>query len=277
MSVLFTPLRFREVELRNRIAMSPMCQYSSPDGAPTDWHLAHLGARAVGGCGLVIVEATAIAPEGRISPRDLGIWEDQQVPAFRRAASFLKAHGAVPGIQLAHAGRKASTRVPWEGSGTVPESEGGWAAVAPSALPFDEHHATPRELSVPDLEALVACWTAAARRAEAAGFEVVELHMAHGYLLHQFLSPLTNRRSDDYGGSVQNRMRFPLEVVRAVRAAWPARLPLLVRISCTDWVEGGWDLASSVELAGRLKDLGVDLVDCSSGGTVPGARIPVGP
>jgi 2,4-dienoyl-CoA reductase-like NADH-dependent reductase (Old Yellow Enzyme family) len=277
MSMLFAPLRLREVEVRNRIAMSPMCQYSSPDGNPTDWHFVHLGARAVGGCGLVIVEATAVAPEGRISPRDLGLWDDRQVPEFRRITSVLKAHGTVPGIQLAHAGRKASTRVPWEGSGAVPLAEGGWSVVAPSALPFDEHHAPPRELAVSDLAALAERWAAAARRAEAAGFEIVELHMAHGYLLHQFLSPLANQRSDEYGGSLPNRMRFPLEVVRGVRAAWPAHLPLLVRLSCTDWVEGGWDLASSVDLAFRLKELGVDLLDCSSGGAVPGARIPVAP
>jgi 2,4-dienoyl-CoA reductase-like NADH-dependent reductase (Old Yellow Enzyme family) len=277
MSVLFSSLTLRGVAFRNRIFVSPMCQYSSNDGLPTDWHLVHLGSRAVGGAALVMVEATAVCPEGRISPFDSGLWSDQHAQAFRRITAFVKDQGAVPGIQLAHAGRKASTRRPWQGGGPVGIEEGGWQTVAPSPLPFSDGYPTPHELTVAGIEAIRGMFAAAARRALEAGFEVVELHMAHGYLLHQFLSPLTNTRTDGYGGSPENRMRLPIEVAREVRGAWPQQLPLFVRISATDWIEGGWDLEGSVELARRFKEVGVDLVDCSSGGIVPGARIPFGP
>jgi len=276
-SALFTALKLRDVTFRNRIFVSPMCQYSSHDGFPTDWHLVHLGSRAVGGAGLVMVEATSVAPWGRISPADSGLWSEAHAEAFASLASFLKSQGAVPGIQLAHAGRKASTRLPWRGTGQVAESEGGWRPVAPSPVPFAEGDAVPKELSADDIASLVDRFSGAARFARLAGFEVVEIHMAHGYLLHQFLSPLSNLRTDDHGGSLENRMRFPLAVTQAVRRAWPAHLPLFVRISATDWVDGGWDLPQSVELARRLKALGVDLLDCSTGGAVPHAKVPVGP
>lgn len=277
MSQLFTPLRLRDVEFRNRVFVSPMCQYSSEDGVPTDWHLVHLGSRAVGGAGLVLVEASAVSPEGRITPWDSGIWHDGQAEAFTRITSFIRAQGAVPGIQLAHAGRKASVDVPWRGGRPLGPAEKGWQPVAPSAVPFAPEHPVPREMTAADIETVVAAFAAAARRALAAGFEVVELHMAHGYLMHEFLSPLANRRRDEYGGPLHNRARLPLQVAAAVREAWPARLPLFVRISATDWIEGGWDLEQSVQLARWLKELGVDLVDCSSGGIVPGASIPMGP
>ena len=276
-SLLFSPLKIREVELRNRIAVSPMCQYSSRDGLPGDWHLVHLGSRAVGGAGMVTVEATAVTPEGRISPADSGLWCDAQAEAFRRITAFVQARGATPAIQLAHAGRKASTAPPWQGGAPLAPDSGGWTPVAPSAIPFAEGHPLPRALSLAEIGAVVAAFAAAARRAHAAGFRVLELHMAHGYLGHEFLSPLANRREDDYGGSFDNRVRFALDTAAAVRAAWPASLPLFVRLSATDWIEGGWDADQSVELARRLKALGVDLVDCSSGGIVPGAKIPVGP
>ncbi|MFI5165738.1 MAG: NADH:flavin oxidoreductase/NADH oxidase [Thermoanaerobaculales bacterium] len=277
MSVLFSPLKLRGVTMRNRVFVSPMCQYSSDDGMPTDWHLVHLGSRAVGGAGLVMVEATAVSPEGRISPRDSGIWSDAHGQAFRRIAAFVAEQGAVPGIQLAHAGRKASTDVPWHGGGPIPPERGGWQPVGPSSLPFDTGYPAPRELTPAELDQVAGEFAAAARRASAAGFRVVEIHMAHGYSLHSFLSPLSNRRTDEFGGSLEGRMRFPLAVTRAVRGAWPEELPLLVRISATDWAEGGWDWPSSVELARRLREAGVDMVDCSSGGLVPGAKVPVGP
>jgi len=277
MSVLFTPLQLRDVTFRNRIFVSPMCQYSSRDGLPTDWHLVHLGSRAVGGAGLVMLEATSVNPEGRISPADSGLWSDHHAQELRRITTFVKEQGAVPGVQLAHAGRKASTAEPWRGGGPVAPGEGGWRAVAPSPLAFEEGYPVPREMSVADIEAVRADFAAAARRAAAAGFGVVELHMAHGYLLHEFLSPLTNRRSGGYGGSLENRMRLPLEVAAEVRAAWPQHLPLFVRVSATDWVDGGWDLSDTVELARRLKGIGADLVDCSSGGITPGVKIPLGP
>jgi 2,4-dienoyl-CoA reductase-like NADH-dependent reductase (Old Yellow Enzyme family) len=276
-SVLFSPLKLRNITFRNRIFVSPMCQYSSHDGFPTDWHLVHLGSRAVGGASLVMVEATAVAPWGRISPADSGLWSEAHGEAFSSLASFVKSQGAVPGIQLAHAGRKASTRVPWRGTGQATEAEGGWRPVAPSPVPFDEGDVAPKELTAEDIASLVERFSDAARFARLGGFEVVEIHMAHGYLLHQFLSPLSNKRTDAYGGSLENRMRIPLSVAKAVREAWPAHLPLFVRISATDWVEGGWDLGQAVELCRRLKALGVDLVDCSSGGAVPHAKVPVGP
>ena len=275
---LFDPFTLRSVTLRNRIGVSPMCQYSSKEGAATDWHLVHLGARAAGGAGLVIAEATAVSAEGRISPGDAGLWADRQIEPLARITRFVKAHGAVPGLQLAHAGRKASAARPWEGGGHLPESAGGWPIVGPSPVAFGESLArVPREMTVADLARVQAEFVAAAGRALAAGFEWLELHAAHGYLFHSFLSPLSNRRTDDYGGGFEQRIRFLLETTAAVRAAWPERLPLAVRLSCTDWTEGGWDIGQSVELARRLKALGVDLIDCSSGGGVPKAKIPVGP
>lgn len=275
---LFSPLQLRSIELRNRIGVSPMCQYSSTDGFANDWHLVHLGAFATGGAALVMTEATAVVPEGRISPQDLGIWDDAHVPALARIAAFVAAQGAVPGMQLAHAGRKASTRRPWEGTGTVGIQEGGWSdVVAPSPLPFAENFPQPAALDEQGMERVREGFLAASRRALAAGFRVVEVHAAHGYLLHEFLSPLANQRTDAYGGSLENRMRFPLEVVRIVREAWPTELPVLVRISGTDWAEGGWDSEQSVVFARELRTLGVDLVDCSSGGLVPHAKVELGP
>ncbi len=274
---LFSPLSLRSVVLRNRIAVSPMCQYSAADGRANDWHLVHLGARAAGGAGLVLTEATAVEARGRISPADLGLWEDGQVEPLARIVRFLREQGAAAGVQLAHAGRKASTRPPWEGGTPVPAAEGGWTAVGPSALAFTEGQPVPEALDAHGLAGLVAAFAAAARRALRAGFQVVELHGAHGYLLHEFLSPLSNRRTDHYGGSFENRTRLFREVVAAVRAAWPEPLPLLVRLSATDWVDGGWTVDESVELARALRGLGVDLVDVSSGGLVPGAKVPTGP
>jgi 2,4-dienoyl-CoA reductase-like NADH-dependent reductase (Old Yellow Enzyme family) len=274
---LFTPLSLRGLEFRNRIFVSPMCQYSCVDGFANEWHLVHLGSRAVGGAGLVIVEATGVTPEGRISPRDMGIWSDAHGEALGRIARFLKAQGAAAGIQLAHAGRKASTAPPWEGGLAVAPKDGGWTPVAPSAVPFGDGYPTPRALAHEEIAQLVDRFADAARRARAAGFDVIEIHAAHGYLLHQFLSPLTNHRDDEFGGSFENRVRFPLAVARRLRDAWPATLPVFVRISATDWVEGGWSLADSVELSRRLKGIGIDLVDCSSGGLVIDAKIPAAP
>jgi 2,4-dienoyl-CoA reductase-like NADH-dependent reductase (Old Yellow Enzyme family) len=254
-----------------------MCQYSSSDGYATDWHFVHLGSRAVGGAGLVMTEAAAVTPEGRISPQDLGIWTEGHIAPLARIVRFIHAQGSVAGIQLAHAGRKASTLRPWEGHTAIPQSKGGWPVVAPSALPFAEEYATPVALPEDGIRAVVEAFTAASNRALEAGFQIVEIHAAHGYLIHQFLSPLSNKRNDRYGGPFENRTRLILEVVAAVRKTWPERLPLLVRISATDWLEGGWDIEQSVELVRRLKDSGVDLVDCSSGGTSPAARIPFGP
>jgi 2,4-dienoyl-CoA reductase-like NADH-dependent reductase (Old Yellow Enzyme family) len=277
MSALFTPLRLREVTLRNRIAVSPMCQYSAHDGLPGAWHLVHLGSRAVGGAGLVIAEASAVTPEGRISPEDTGIWSDAHADAWAPIARFIAEHGACPAIQLAHAGRKAATEPPWRGGRPVEAGSRSWTPVAPSPIPFAEGYAVPRELAGDDIRAVVGAFRDAARRAEQAGFEAVEIHEAHGYLLHQFLSPLTNRRSDAYGGSLENRMRLPLEVARAVREAFPVERPVLARISATDWAEGGWDLEQSIVFARELREAGVDLVDCSSGGTVPDAKVPAAP
>jgi len=276
-SVLFTPLRLRDVEFRNRIFVSPMCQYSSDDGLPTDWHMVHLGSRAVGGAGMVMVEATAVTPEGRISPDDSGIWSDAHAEAFRPIVAFIESQGAVPGIQIGHAGRKASVDAPWRGGAALGPDAPGWTPVAPGAAPFSPSHRTPRALAKTDLDALVAAFATATDRARAAGFRVIELHCAHGYLLHEFLSPLVNDRADEYGGSLANRMRFPLEVVDAVRAEWPGDRPLLMRISATDWVDGGWDGEQSIAFAQELARRGVDLVDCSSGGAVPDARVPAGP
>jgi len=276
--MLFTPLEIRGVTLRNRVGASPMCQYSSEEGFANDWHLVHLGAFAVGGAGLVFTEATAVLPEGRISPQDLGIWDDAHVPALRRITDFLHAQGAVAGMQLAHAGRKASTWRPWEGRGAVPPEQGGWTEVwAPSAIPFAEGYPRPRALTREGMRRVVDGFRAAAGRALEAGFRVLEIHAAHGYRLHEFLSPLSNRREDAYGGPFENRVRFPLEVVAAVREAWPERYPLFVRISATDWVDGGWTVEEAVEFARLLKEQGVDVVDCSSGGLVPDAPLPSGP
>lgn len=276
---LFAPLQLRDVQLRHRIGVSPMCQYSSVDGFANDWHLVHLGSRAVGGAALVLTEATAVLAEGRISPEDLGIWKDEHSEMLARIFRFIEAQGAVPGMQLAHAGRKASAAAPWKtGEPVVAEKDGGWRPIfAPSPLPFSPGDIVPEELSHEGIARVVHAFADASLRALEAGAKVIEIHAAHGYLLHSFLSPLSNQRTDEYGGSFENRTRALREVVTAIRAVWPERLPLLVRISATDWVEGGWDIEQSVALARQLKTLGVDLVDCSSGGAVPGATIPVGP
>jgi 2,4-dienoyl-CoA reductase-like NADH-dependent reductase (Old Yellow Enzyme family) len=272
---LFDVLKIRHVTLRSRIVVSPMCQYSSSDGFASDWHLVHLGSRAVGGAALVFTEASAVLPEGRISPQDLGIWKIEHIEMLGRITRFISSQGAIAGIQLAHAGRKASTYRPWEKPGSVPETEGGWKALAPSAIPFGNGYATPAALDEAGIQDVVKAFAAAARRACEAGFRVVEIHAAHGYLLHQFLSPLSNQRTDAYGGSFENRTRLVREVVSTVRKVWPESHPLWIRISATDWIEGGWDLPQSIELTKQLGSLGVDLVDCSSGGIVPGAKIPV--
>ena len=274
---LFTPLRIREIELKNRIVVSPMCQYSAKDGHPQTWHLVHLGSRAVGGASLVIAEATAVQEHGRISPADTGIYNDTHVASWKPIAEFIRASGAIAGIQLAHAGRKASTAAPWQGGKPVAIGEGGWEIVAPSALPFGTGYQTPRALSVSEIDDLIAAFRRAAERALAAGFELIEIHGAHGYLLHEFLSPFSNIRTDEFGGSLENRMRLPLRVTQAVREVWPSRLPLFFRVSATDWQEGGWDLEQSIELARRHKPFGVDVIDVSSGGNLPHAKIPVGP
>ena len=276
MSALLSPLRLRSVRTRNRAWVSPMCQYSSRDGHPTDWHLAHLGSFARGGAGLVMAEATAVAPEGRISPADAGLWSDAQVDGYRRITTFVAAQGAVPAIQLAHAGRKASTHVPWEGRGPVPAEAGGWPTVAPSEQAYADWP-VPRALTLDEIGQVVGAFGHAAHRAHEAGFVVAEVHAAHGYLLHEFLSPLSNHRSDAYGGSLENRARLLLETVAAVRAAWPADRPVLVRLSATDWVEGGWTLEQTVAVSRWLAGLGVDLVDVSSGGLDPRQQVPAGP
>jgi 2,4-dienoyl-CoA reductase-like NADH-dependent reductase (Old Yellow Enzyme family) len=272
---LLSPLPIRGVTLRNRIVMSPMCQYSAEEGLCTDWHLVHLGSRAVGGVALVMVEATAVTRDGRISPADLGVWSDEHVEPLARIARFVHSQGAVAGIQLAHAGRKASTAPPWQGG--RPLLEGGWSVVGPSPIPFVEGGPVPIPLDEAGIDQVVAAFETAARRALTAGFRVIEIHAAHGYLLHEFLSPLSNHRQDRYGGSLENRMRLLLRVTERVRGVMPGELPLFVRISATDWAEGGWDIEQSVELAKRLKERGVDLIDVSSGGTLPKVSIPVGP
>jgi 2,4-dienoyl-CoA reductase-like NADH-dependent reductase (Old Yellow Enzyme family) len=279
MSALFTPYPFRDVTLRNRIVVSPMCQYSSVDGFADDWHLVHLGSRAVGGAGLVLTEAIAVAPEGRIAPQDLGIWSDAHVEMLARIARFCNAHGAAWGTQLAHAGRKASTQPPWIGSGAVTPENGGWIPVGPGTEAFDASYPVPTALDEAQIAAIIAAFARAAERTLAAGGTVVEVHAAHGYLVHQFLSPLVNHRSDRWGGSFENRTRLALAITRAIRAVWPERLPLIVRISATDWIPGGWDIEQSVELAKLLRAEGVDLIDTSSSGAVltPPGTIPVGP
>jgi 2,4-dienoyl-CoA reductase-like NADH-dependent reductase (Old Yellow Enzyme family) len=277
-SVLFSPFRLRDVTLRNRLAVSPMCEYSSRDGFATDWHLVHLGSRAVGGAGLVLTEASAVTADGRISPQDLGIYEDAHVEMLSRIFAFVAAHGAVPGMQLAHAGRKASTSAPWLGGHPLRPADGGWTPIwAPSAIAFRDGWQTPRAMTPRDIDHVVHAFAAAAARVLAAGGQVIEIHAAHGYLLHEFLSPVSNHREDAYGGSFANRTRFTREVVEAIRRVWPERLPLFVRLSSTDWVEGGWTIEDSIALARDLKPLGVDLIDCSSGGNVAHATIPLGP
>ena len=276
--MLFDPLTLRGLTLRNRIGVSPMCQYSAVDGVANDWHLVHLGGLAQGGAGLVLTEATAVEPIGRISPADLGLWDDGQIEPLARIARFVRSQGAAPGIQLAHAGRKGSVSPPWvNGGAPLRPPQGGWNVVSASYLAFAEGHPVPMPLVTSDAKALPALFAAAAKRALQAGFEVVEVHAAHGYLLHQFLSPLTNRRVDWYGGGFEQRTLLVREVAAAVREAWPERLPVLVRLSATDWVEGGWTPEETVELARALKGLGVDLVDCSSGGLLPTAKVPLGP
>ena len=273
---LLSPLTIRGVTFRNRIVMSPMCQYCARDGFADEWHLVHLGSRAVGGVALVFVEATAVAPDGRISTGDLGIWTDEHVEPLACIARFLHRQGAVAGIQLAHAGRKASCDLAWKGGDRLrTREEGGWPVVAPSEVPFDEGDPPPLALDLAGIDGIVSAFEAAAKRALAAGFKVIEIHAAHGYLLHEFLSPISNRRTDEYGGSLENRMRLLLRVAERLRAIMPDELPLFTRISATDWTEGGWDIEQSVELAKRLKVIGVDLIDVSSGGMVPHARIPV--
>ena len=275
---LFGPLTIRGLSLRNRIAMSPMCQYSSQDGMANDWHLVHLGSRAAGGVGLVMVEATAVTPEGRITPGDMGLWSDRHIDPLARIVRFVQSQGAVAGIQLAHAGRKASCDLPWKGGKRLKTpQEGGWTVVAPSPIPFADGDPPPVALDEAGIDGVVAAFEAAARRALAAGFQVLEIHSAHGYLLHEFLSPLSNHRTDRYGGSLENRMRLLLRVAHRLRSLLPETMPLFVRISATDWVDGGWDIAQSVVLAGFLREIGVDLIDVSSGAIVPHARIPVGP
>ncbi|HLK65363.1 MAG TPA: NADH:flavin oxidoreductase/NADH oxidase [Bryobacteraceae bacterium] len=274
---LFTPLKLRDVTLRNRIAVSPMCQYSCVDGFTTDWHLVHLGSRAVGGSGLVMVEATAVEARGRISPADSGIWKDEHIGPLTRIAAFLREHGAVPAIQLAHAGRKASVQRPWDGGAAIREADGGWRTVAPSALPFRPDDPLPRELSKSEIQSIVTAFRMGAERAVQAGFQVVEIHSAHGYLIHEFLSPLSNHRTDEYGGEFSNRCRFAAEVIQAVRQVWPAHLPVFLRISASDWVDGGWTIDDSVKLAALAGRHGVDLVDCSSGGLALQQKIPMVP
>jgi 2,4-dienoyl-CoA reductase-like NADH-dependent reductase (Old Yellow Enzyme family) len=277
MSTLFSSLKIRNVKLKNRIAVSPMCQYSSNNGFPTDWHLVHLGSRAVGGAGLIFTEATAISPEGRISPDDAGIWNDEQMNAYKKITSFIKSQKSVLGIQLAHAGRKASTFSPWKGSGKVPIEDGGWQTLAPSPIPFSENFPLPKEMDENDIRIVVEQFSKAAARSIEAGFEIIELHFAHGYLVHEFYSPISNRRNDKYGGSLENRCRIAIEIARTARKTIPNDTPLFVRISSTDWVEDGWNIDQSVQLAKWLKEAGVDLIDCSSGGNIPNAKIPTAP
>lgn len=277
MSQLFSPLSIKNITFRNRIAVSPMCQYSAIEGVANDWHLVHLGSRAAGGAGLVIMEATAVEPEGRITPGDLGLWSDEFIPFLERIVDFIHLQGSVAAIQLAHAGRKASCALPHEGGKQLNEGQGGWNTMAPSAIPFRDGDRVPVQLNIDGIRKVVSSFKEAAERAKIAGFKVVEIHCAHGYLLQEFLSPLSNHRSDGYGGSFENRTRLLRQVIEAVKTVWPSENPLFVRISATDWTEGGWSMEESVKLAPILKDLGVDLIDCSSGGNVYDARIPFSP
>lgn len=277
MSKLLSPLTIKDITFKNRIAISPMCQYSAWDGYANNWHLVHYGSRAVGGAGLIIQEATGVSPEGRITPGDLGIYLDEHLENLSAITKFLKQHGAVPGIQLAHAGRKAGCARPWDGGKQLPLNEGGWRTVAPSPIPFNPNDSVPEELDLAGIMKIVADFRAAAVRALDAGYQVLEIHAAHGYLIHEFLSPLSNKRMDSYGGSFENRIRLLIEIVRAVQTVWPSIMPLFVRISATDWVNGGWDIDEAVQLANILKKEGVDLIDTSSGGLVPDASIPFKP
>jgi 2,4-dienoyl-CoA reductase-like NADH-dependent reductase (Old Yellow Enzyme family) len=275
---LFKPITIKGITLRNRIGVSPMCMYSYVDGFSNDWQIIHLGSRAVGGAGLIIAEATAVEPHGRITPFDIGIWSDAHIEPLARVASVLKKHGSVAGIQIGHAGRKASTNKPWEKvKNILPDMPLGWQGIAPSPIAYDQGYAIPRELNVSEIHAIQDAFREGARRAFSAGFEWLEIHAAHGYLIHSFYSPVSNKRTDEYGGSFENRIRFLIETIRAIRPVWPDHLPLTVRISGTDWVEGGWTVEESVELAQCLKKEGVDLIDCSSGGGVCTAKVPVGP
>jgi 2,4-dienoyl-CoA reductase-like NADH-dependent reductase (Old Yellow Enzyme family) len=277
MAKLFSPLKIRDLTLKNRIVMSPMCQYSATDGYASEWHLVHYGTRAAGGTGLIIMEATAVSPEGRISPGDLGLWDDKHIERLKQITGFIHSQGSVAGIQIAHAGRKASCAVPLNGSRQLALDEGGWQTIAPSGIPFNEGERMPSAMSKNDILQITDAFRSAASRALKAGFSVLEIHSAHGYLLHEFLSPLTNKRNDEYGGSFENRTRFLLEVVSAVRTVWPVEKPLFVRLSATDWTEGGWTPEETIRIAPLLKLCGVDLIDCSSGGIVGSAKIPAGP
>ena len=274
MPLLFSPLSIRNITLKNRIVVSPMCQYSASDGFANDWHLVHLGSRAVGGAGLVFTEATAVSPEGRISPHDLGIWKDEHIDFLKRITGFITQQGSVPGMQLAHAGRKASVTQPWKGDKSIPVSEGGWETLAPSAVPFSEDRETPAALTQEEIKRIVGDFRAAAQRALAAGFKVIEIHGAHGYLVNEFMSPLSNKRTDEYGGSFESRTRFLFEIIEAIRSVWSLDRPLFLRISASDWTEGGWTPEDSVKLAKIVKEKGVDVMDCSSGGVVPNVKIP---
>jgi 2,4-dienoyl-CoA reductase-like NADH-dependent reductase (Old Yellow Enzyme family) len=275
--MLFDPLEIRSVRFKNRLAISPMCQYSSEDGFANDWHLVHLGSRAVGGASLVMQEATAVSPRARITPDDMGLWKEEHIEPLQRITRFIKKQGSVPGIQLAHAGRKASIVSPWKGGKSLEIPSGGWIAQAPSAIPFRDADPIPESMTMEDIAQLREDFKSAVKRAETAGFEVLEIHGAHGYLINSFLSPLSNQRTDEYGGPFENRIRILLEITEDTRAAWPEKFPLFVRISATDYAEGGWDLVSSIRLASRLKNLGVDLIDTSSGGLLPNIKIPLGP
>jgi 2,4-dienoyl-CoA reductase-like NADH-dependent reductase (Old Yellow Enzyme family) len=277
MSKLFSAFPIKSITLKNRIVVSPMCQYSSVDGFASDWHLVHLGSRAVGGAALIISEATAVSPEGRISPDDLGIWKDEHIEKLKQITTFIEMQHCVPGIQLAHAGRKASTHAPWKGHGVVLPENGGWKTVSASAVAFSDHYDTPLELDATGISKIITDFQSAAERALKAGFKVIELHAAHGYLVHQFLSPLSNKRTDEYGGSFENRIRLLLEIIESVQKVWPSELPLLVRISATDWAENGWEENQAVQLAKILKEKGIDLIDVSTGGLVNYQKIPVGP
>jgi 2,4-dienoyl-CoA reductase-like NADH-dependent reductase (Old Yellow Enzyme family) len=274
---LFSPLKIRRTVLKNRIAVSPMCQYSAEDGMPSDWHFVHYGSFAAGGASLIIQEATTVSPEGRISDGDLGIWSEEHMKSLMKITSFIETHNCIPGIQLAHAGRKASTYTPWKGEGEVRIKDGGWETLAPSPEPFSDNYPVPKEMDSDDIKKVISDFAAAAKRSMEAGYKIIELHMAHGYLVHQFYSPLSNKRNDEYGGSFENRTRLAVEIAAAVRNVLPADFPLFVRISCTDWADGGWNIEDSVCLAKLLKEKGVDLIDCSSGGAVPKAIIPLAP
>lgn len=274
---LFSSLKIQKIEFKNRIGVSPMCQYSSIDGFSNDWHLVHLGSRAVGGAALVMVEATAVSPEGRITHADMGLWNDEHIGGLNRIVNFIHAQGSIAGIQLAHAGRKASAIEPWKGGTGLSIEDGGWHSLAPSAVTYSDKYSVPSEMSPEDIQKVITDFRAAAFRANAAGFKVLEIHAAHGYLIHEFLSPLSNLRTDEYGGSFDNRINFLRGIVTAIREVWPSDYPLFVRISATDWTQGGWNIHDSIRLASILSHAGVDLIDCSSGGNVANAKIPVGP